>query len=240
MNRKLIFQQIYFDTQHFKGSRSIDFFNEADDHSSSITTMTEEEAIQWLFGFSQFSSMFKEEFFETPQRVRSFYGLTAPFTAIGRKPGDIDLLLVDDTSPNKAIAFECKRVKLTSTDKNTSKVNNAGAIKTGIKQVNGLQSIGFYKSYLMVILLDDSRLREYPNAMMRNSKGQSVEEIYDIPQNEPLHEDVGIVFVKVTQPTGKHFNDMAGIGFCVDKKAKELEQSSSLTNKVNALLRDKD
>ena len=72
--------------------------------------------------------------------------------------------------------------------------------------------------------------------LIRNSKSDNVEEVYDMPWDEPLHEDVGIVYVKVTQSTGKHFNEMAGVGVCIDKPAKEKEQTSLLTNKIKSLI----
>lgn len=72
--------------------------------------------------------------------------------------------------------------------------------------------------------------------MLRNSKWHEVEEVYDMPWNEPLNQDVGIIFIKVTQPTGKHFNEMAGIGICIDKNANGQEQTTSMTNKIKELI----
>lgn len=237
MNRRMVFQQTYYDSQPFTGSTSISFFNETDENALSITSLSEDQAIKWLFNSFSFADRFKQDFFNQSANVKSFFGEKQPFVITGKKPGDIDLLLVDIERPDRAIVFECKRLKVTSVDKNISKVNNVNGIKTGVKQANGLQSLGFYKSYLMIILLDDSRELDYPNTMIRNSKSELVEEIYDIPWNEPINKDVGIVFVKVTQPTGKHFNEMAGIGFCIDKTAEELVQTSSMTNKVKELIK---
>ncbi len=232
----MVFQQLYYDSQPFTGSTSISFFNETEENGTSITSLTEDSAIKWLFNSFSFADKFKRHFFNQSSNVKSFFGEKQPFVITGKKPGDIDLLLVDVERPDKVIAFECKRLKVTSLDKTTSKINNINGVKTGVKQANGLQSLGFYKSYLMIILLDDGRQLDYQNTVMRNSKSESVEEIYDIPWNEPISKDLGIVYVKVTQPTGKHFNEMAGIGFCIDKKAGELEQTSLMTNKVKELL----
>ena len=236
MKRQMIFRQTYYDSQVLTGAETISFFTETDENSASVTSMTEDQAIKWLFNTYSFGQTFKEDFFNHSNRVEAFFGEKQPFVMTGKKPGDIDILLVDKERPDQAIAFECKRLKVTSLDKTISKVNNVNGIKTGVKQANGLQSLGFYKSYLLIILLDDGRQLEYPNTMMRNSKSETVEEVYDIPWNEPIHNDVGIVFVKVTQQTGKHFNEMAGIGICVDKKAQELQQTNTMTNKIKELL----
>lgn len=233
----MIFKQSYYDSQILTGATGIRFFNETNENSDSVTSMTEDQAIKWLFNSFPFRQTFIERFFGNSNSIYSFFGKKDPFVVHGKKPGDIDILLVDKERPDKIIAFECKRLKVTSVDSPLPKVNNANGIKHGVKQANGLQSLGFYKSYLMIILLDDSRHFDYPNTMMRNSKWQEVEEIYDIPWNEPLNQDVGIVFVKITQPTGKHFNEMAGIGYCIDKEANEQEQTTSMTNRIKELLK---
>ena len=233
----MIFRQTYYDSQVLTGATKIPFFTEADENADSVTSMTEDQAIKWLFNSFSFGQTFIEGFFDNSYIVHSFFGKKDPFVIHGKKPGDIDILLVDKERPDKAIAFECKRLKVTSVNSPLPKVNNTNGIKHGVKQANGLQSLGFYKSFLLIILLDDSRHFEYPNIMMRNSKWQEVEEIYDIPWNEPINQDIGIVFIKVTQPTGKHFNEMAGIGYCIDKEANEQEQTSSMTNKIKELLK---
>ena len=235
----MIFKQQYYDAQKLDSRTTYSFFTESDSNEESVTSMTEDIAVKWLFQNSSFGQFFIQSFFEKPSGVKSFFGLTEPFTISGKKPGDIDLLLVDPERPDKAIAFECKRVKATSIDRDNSKVNNANGIKKGVIQANKYQSLGFHKSYLMIILLDDGRhFSDYPNTMMRNNNSESVENIYDIPWNENLHDDVGIVFVKITQPTGKHFNQMAGQGFCIDKNATLLQQTTAMTNKVKEHLKN--
>ena len=236
MNRTMIFRQTYYDCQPITGATEIPFFTETNENSERVTLMTEDQAIKWLFKSFSYGQTFAEGFFDNQTIVQAFFGIKEPFVVTGRKPGDIDLLLIDKNRPDKVIAFECKRLKVTSANTYLPKINNVQGIKHGVKQANGLQSLGFYKSYLMIILLDDSRHFDYPNTMMRNSKWKDVEEVYDIPWNEPLNQDVGIVFVKVTQPTGKNYNEMAGIGYCIDKEAKEQEQTTSMTNKIRELL----
>lgn len=238
MQRKMIFKQLYFDSRIFTGEKDVSFFTETDENRESVTLLTEDQAIKWLFNTYSFGKLFAEGFFNDEGCIQAFFGKKEPFVFAGRKPGDIDILLIDNERPEKAIAFECKRLKVTSVDSPLPKINNVQGIRQGVKQANGLQSLGFYKSYLMIILLDDSRHFKYPNTMMRNSKWEDVELVYDIPWNEPLNQDVGIVFVKVTQPTGKHYNEMFGIGYCIDKEAIEQEQTIPMTNKIRELLKN--
>jgi hypothetical protein len=199
--------------------------------------MTEEQAIRWLFQNNTFSKHFLENFITDTTAIRPYFGVTNPFVTGGKKPGDIDLMLVDPMRPDRTMAFECKRVKATSLCKDYSTVNNANGIRKGVLQANALQSLGFHRSYLMIILLDDGRELDYPNTMMRRSTSNNVEDIYEIPFNEKIHDDVGVVYVKVTQPTGKHFDLMGGTGVCIDKEAGRLDQSSEMTSKVVSFLR---
>jgi hypothetical protein len=237
MNRQIIFKQMFYDSQPINGKTAVSFFTENTDNDLSVTSMTEDIALRWLFQIYLFKQFFLESFFKDISAVRPFFGLTDPFVIANKKPGDIDLLLINTNLPNRPIAFECKRVKATSIDGKYSKVNNAQGIKEGTVQINKYQSLGFYKSYLMIILLDDSRQIEYANTMMRRSTSDNVEAIYEIPWNENLHDDVGVVYIKVTQPTGKNFNLMGGIGICIDKLAKPLEQTAEMNAKVMAFLK---
>jgi len=109
-------------------------------------------------------------------------------------------------------------------------------IRHGIKQANAYRELGFYQTYLLIILLDDGRAMTAPNTMFRYGKDDTLESIYSIPWQEPLHEDVGIVYVKVNQTTGKSINLTGGIGFCIDKKARLVEQHANITTGIKTIL----
>ena len=220
------------------GRTSIPFFTESDENSESVTAMSERAALQWLLSSPAFASDFSATLFEDTRLSSRLYEVVEPITHRHNKPGDIDLILCSKELLHEAIAFECKRVKVSSESPTVSRVNNSKALRTGVKQANGLQSLGFFQSYLLVILLDDVRHRNYPNIMMRNSKGVDIEEVFEIPQNEPLHADVGVIYVKITQPTGKHVNEMAGVGFCIDKAAGRQSQRELLTQNMMQLFGD--
>lgn len=240
MQRTLRWRQVYYDTQPMYGPSSIPFFVESDETSESVTSMSERAALQWLLNSPSFCLDFIATLFQDMRQSAVFYEVVEPITHRHNKPGDIDLILCSKECPHEAIAFECKRVKVTSESPTVSKVNNSRALRTGVKQANGLQSLGFFQSYLLVILLDDARHRDYPNVMMRNSQGIDIDEVFEIPQNEPLHNDVGVIYVKVTQPTGKHVNEMAGIGFFIDKVAGRQSQKELLTQNIQQLLLQKE
>jgi len=237
MKRQLIFKQVFYDTQSVGGKNAISFFTESDENDESVTSMSEDQAVKWLFQNESFRRLFIEAFFENSKNVRAYFGLTEPFTTKNKKPGDIDLLLVNSNRPDKSIAFECKRVKALSDDKGFSKVNNTGSIKHGVIQANKYQSLGFHQSYLLIILLDDARDHKAKNVLFHSTSSEQLKHLYDIPWNEPLHKDVGIIFIRIIQLTGKHIDLKGEIGLCIDKPAQLLEQTATMTNKIKELIR---
>jgi len=210
------------------------FFTESDSRDSTVTGMTEETAIKWLISNPHFRNAFISDFFDNPSAIKEFYGLQRPFTDPNKVPGDIDLLLVDPFQPQYSIAFECKRVKAISTDTG-SKVNNVQAIKKCVRQANAYRELGFYQTYLTIILLDDGRAMTTPNTMFRYGNSPAIECIYNIPWQEPLHEDVGIIYIKVNQTTGKSIELSGSVGFCIDKTANYLEQTTKMTSQIRSL-----
>jgi hypothetical protein len=212
------------------------FFQETDENESSVTELTEDQALRWVIEHPQFRNTFCRRFLPEAKTVRSFYGLQHPFTSPNNKPGDIDLLLVDPGNPHLGISFECKRVKARSQDTAPPRINNVTAIRHGIKQANAYQSLGFHQSYLLILLLDDGRTLETPNVMFRYNKSTQLNAIYDIPLNESIHPDVGVVYIRINQMTGKSIEHSVSLGLCVDKQAGKLEQTPQMTNKIRSIL----
>lgn len=88
----------------------------------------------------------------------------------------------------------------------------------------------------MIILLDDGRAMHMPNPMFNYGTGDTINYIYSISKQEPPHEDVGVIYVKVNQPTGKHINLSGGLGFCIDKPARHLDQSHHVNTGIKMIL----
>jgi hypothetical protein len=75
-----------------------------------------------------------------------------------------------------------------------------------------------------------------PNSIFNYSQASDIECIYEIPFNEPLHSDVGVIYIKVNQISSKHINHRGGLGFCIDKTAGKMEQLHDTTIKIKQLL----
>ncbi len=74
-----------------------------------------------------------------------------------RGPGDIDVLAVDPSQPDQAVAIEVKRVKMPPDSYWTSLPNKIEEIGKGCKQAGLLRAIGFQRSYLLVAVVADGR-----------------------------------------------------------------------------------
>ncbi|MBO9204202.1 MULTISPECIES: hypothetical protein [Niastella] len=237
-SRIILFKTMLMDSQPiFSNQTTYSFFNDNDENETSVTLMSEGEALEWLFKNSIFRRFFLEQFFSNPDKQRIFLRVKEPLTRYNYKPGDIDLLIIDPNNPANAIAFECKRVKSVAINEETSKINSIQKIREGVKQASALQSLGFNKSYLLILLLDDGRALLDPNTMFRYGKTPEISQMYDLPWNEPLQRDVGIVFVKVNQMTGKSINHSISVGICIEKQAERLDQLNSLTEKIIEILK---
>lgn len=237
MSRTLMFKKIVYDTQIGDGQKNINFFSENNENDESITELTEEQIVKWLFENQSFKLLFCEDLFENYKTVKSFYEISQPFTIKNKKPGDIDLLLVDSNYPEKTIVFECKRVKSLSQSDQTAKVNNIQKIKKGVVQAEFYKNLGFHQTFLVIILLDDGRNYRIPNQIFRTTNIGKYNNYYNIPREESLSEEIGIIFVKVEQTTGKHINLSGNFGVCIDRFAKPELQSLEITNKVLELIK---
>jgi hypothetical protein len=240
MNRKMLFRTIIYDTQYGNDSNVLNFFSDSSQDDESVTVMNEDQIVKWLFTNSSFYDFFVEQLFENPKNIKAFFNLESPFTEKAKKPGDIDLILVDRNSPNQAIAFECKKIKALSSVSEYPKVNGVSKIKGGVTQVQFYKKLGFHQTYLMIILLDDGRHYDTPNIMFRNTDVEHLNNLYNIPRDLLKDDGIGVVFVKVEQTSGKHINLAGNISFCIDKEAGHYIQLDSMTEKISYILNNKD
>lgn len=238
METTLYFKQIYYDRQQLNQVGKTHFFTESEDYEESVSSLTEGQAVAWLFRTPTLQRFFIEEFFEYSSSIKVYSEIEEPITEKNKIPGDIDLLLIDTQRPHQSIAFECKRVKAVYQSEGKSKVNNSNKIRKGVIQANKYRELGFHKTYLVIILLDDARASKLPNVMMRSSDASEVKHIYSMEWYEKLHPDVGLVFIKVSQPTGKGVNQFGGIGICIDKRSNPIDQTNKLNTDIKFILRN--
>lgn len=241
MKTHLVFKTIAFDSQALTASGPMTYFQESENaHSESVRDVNEAPIVRWLFSQDALRSLIVGEL--TDHDSCAVHGLNVRDPVIRKrhnKPGDVDILLCSPENPEHTIAIETKRVKVLLTGDGSQKVNKLRDLAEGIIQANGLQSLGFWKSYLMAIVLIDARERRSANTLLKYQIQEETRPIYEIPLESTLHRDVGVAVVEIVQPTGKHFNEQGSVGICVDKKASELEQPSHLTERISNWLKQR-
>lgn len=199
----------------------------------------EEDVIKWLMNSPAKKLLMDELSVDEDSFIA--WSVTRPIIEnTQEKPGDIDILICEGQSPEHAIAFQCKPVSVVAFNQDEDDVNKIPDIKEAVLQANKQRDkLGFYKNYLVIIIKAYGRKRTGSNVLFRGPTSETLKRIYEFPQRESLHDDVGIVFIEIVQPTGKSFNKMVQVGVCLDKEAAVLNQTPNLTNRVREYMRSK-
>lgn len=242
MTKLLAFKTIAFDTntlaadvpilthEYFKDQYAVDGDN--------VTKEVEEAIIKWMLGSPA------KELFLSELRVghNSFidYNVKQPIIENPqKKPGDIDLLICPGHKPTLAIAFQCKRVVVKSLG-HDDVIRKLPKVVDLVTQANEQRKqLGFHRNYLAILIMADGSKKLNDNILFRGCNQETFQKIYEFPDRERIHNDVGIVFIEISQPTGKNFKEMAVVGICIEREASPLDQSTNLTNRIEVRMRQK-
>lgn len=241
MRKILTFHGILFHVQPIRAlaeTGTLEFFENNESNSSeSVVDVHEGVIVRWLLGQPAVRSLLYSHAHLDPKNT-DHLGVGRPVIEKAHaKPGDVDWLCIGQCQPYSAVAFECKRVKVKAVGPGDDHINKIEDLGRGVAQASGLADMGFHRAFLMIIIQADGRRRQDLGQVFRGPTEQTFKRIYDFPQRESLNEDVGVVFVKVVQPTGRAHGEMAYVGVCIDKMAKPRDQSSSLTARLREYLR---
>jgi len=195
----------------------------------------EQSILKWLFSRSELKEMIFEELSVKQNACHKLEVVDPIIENPRKKPGDIDVLICEQKSPHEAIALECKRVKVIADDTGRDKVNKIDAIGNGVIQANAVMNLGFHNTCLAVLTVVDGRLRKEYNTLFRGSTDETFKRVYEFPQRNKLHKDIGIMFLELIQPTGKDITRMAAVAVAVDRRPMPRKQPVSLNNKISAL-----
>lgn len=212
------------------------FFNDDLNFKDESAAKQDEKAIlKWLFMQPELKKMLFEELL-VKQTARHKLEVGYPIIENpNKKPGDIDVLIWEEKFPHEAIALECKRVKVIVDDAGRDQVNKVDAIGNGVAQANAILNLGFYGTYLAVLTVVDGRWRKAYNTLFRGSTDETFKRVYEFPQRNRLHKDIGLCFLELIQPSGKSIDRMAAVAVAVDRPHAPREQPVSLNNKISAL-----
>jgi hypothetical protein len=242
MKKMLVFKTVAIDTLPFHAGQiipagEIEFYTENRDlDDNDVTEQGEEQILRWILSSCGRDLLLQELEVEPGSFVALSVG--PPIIERGHyKPGDIDLLVCEDNCAHLAVGIQCKRVKVKALSQEDDQYNKLPDITGGIKQANRQRDkLGFHRNYLMIVIETYGRNRSNSSVLFRGPGRETFKEIYDFPRRESLHPDVGVIFVTVTQPTGKSFDQMSVIGVCVDQHAARLVQTTQLTNRIREFM----
>jgi hypothetical protein len=204
-----------------------------------VTKEGEESIIKWLLGSPASSLLLRVLGVSRDSFIA--YSVKQPVIENSqKKPGDIDILICGEHRADQAIGIQCKAVKVVAFSQEEDDVSKLPDIKDVVLQANKQRdNLGFYRNYLAVIVKAYGRKRTQNNPLFRGPNLSTMKLLYEFPQRESLHSDVGILFIDISQPTGKSYNQMSVVGICHDQQAAHLEQSPNLTNRIKELMRRK-
>lgn len=240
MSKMLTFRMMAFDTQTLPeeiltGYTQTFFNDDLNSKDESAARQDEKTILKWIFNHPVLRMMFFEELsVKTAPRYKLEVGHPIVENP-NKKPGDIDVLIWEQECPHEAMALECKRVKVIVDDSGRDKANKVNAIGDGVAQANAVLNLGFHRTYLAVLTVVDGRLRKECNTLFRGSTNETFKRVYEFPQRDKLHKDIGIMFLELIQPTGKDIDRMAAVAIAVDRPPKPREQPVSLNNKISLL-----
>ncbi|MCC7075349.1 MAG: hypothetical protein IT383_28810 [Deltaproteobacteria bacterium] len=151
-------------------------------------------------------------------------------------PGDVDLVCAHEQNPAQAVGVEAKQVRAITSNGEEDELKRTGKILGGIRQANGLRELGFHRSYYLVLVATDGRMKTENNVFARGVRGRTVTAIQEVIFSESgkraLHPDVGVVVVELVQPAPRAFDELSNVIATVVRMARPVEQPTQLTNRV--------
>ena len=239
----LNFKTVWIDTVDFSAGQlvpagtEIDFFTDRD-APAGVPVIKEMETaiIRWLLG-----SKGRNLLLELLGLPLDSYTETAVGVPViddpQMKPGDLDLLICPHGRPDMSVAIQCKRVTVEVEGDDSDQIRKLGDTKDVVWQANKQRKrYGFHQNYLAIIIQSFVARRCSSEVILRGITPESLKRIYEFNYRDKVHDDVGIIFIDVTQPTWQSVDRMARVGVCVDREAKLLSQSDWLTNRIEEWL----
>lgn len=237
--RSLVFDYIHSHTVTIKpGTTSITLFQDDAPYSSErIPNLKEEEIVSFILADQGKRQLFLSKITSQPGLFFEALPDRELPNGVASTGGDIDLLIIENGDPSRAIAIEFKKVKIRVDSEGEQRVNNLGGLSKLINQGNQRRSQGFYKSFICAIAVIDSAEFKTPNVIVKRTNSEPTERLYNLDSAEGIHPDVGIILIEVPQPTGASYRTLSGFGVCLLRLGTPQDQPSRITNDIYSLLR---
>ena len=184
MNEDLrVFRTVVSHTVPITGNE-VKLFNESNKNESSVTDLTEQEIVKWIFAQNELRYVITEQICDLNFQDID-YKLEVKEPLLNKQEqkiiGDIDAVLIPKNNIEQTVIIEFKRIKVSTLQDNSVKTNKLVTTrKKGFSQIKKLRKFNYFKTYLGVIIEDDSRNVKSPNTILRNSNDPAVDSIFDI------------------------------------------------------------
>ncbi len=150
----------------------------------------------------------------------------------GSPEGDVDILLWKPDRLDQAVAIEVKTVKATLDGIGGDHLNRLAEFKKGVRQANDLERIGFWKIYLWVFVLVDSRLQNGGRITYDGLGGELKHEVENTISIEKLHPRVGLIHYEFVQSMDEIPLEVGSYGGHLIRLAESSEQPVGVTGWV--------
>lgn len=200
-----------------------------------ITTWDEPAVAEWLF-LDPAPAWTLGQWLHLPSpRLTRFRMPTRPFPRAHLGPGDIDVLAVHPTRPDRAVAFECKRITVRPEvfDTEFPPPSKLPDFTGGYEQANRLRRMGFHRVFLLGIVEIDCTERAHLGGLT----GPLVRVLELACPLDQLRRGVGLAFVELAQfDKDRGIEWLGGVGVKVVKNAWTFRQPKALTAHIESLL----
>jgi len=209
------------------------------DNFKAVTAFTEREILDFLFSKHNLHHLLLDELGLPKGNIKSIRELQDPIIQnTNEKPGDLDLVLFSLDSVHRAVVIEAKCVKARTLKSGIIVLNKEKNIAKGISQVNQYLKFGFHRTYLLMILLDDGQHNKRFNQWLRDTNLGVSRKLFNKNFLKSLHPDIGLIYLKVNQITGKSILQSGKISLLTAKIAKKKKQKKTTTNAISSLQLD--
>jgi len=157
-------------------------------------------------------------------------------TIPGERQGDIDVILCDPARPHEAVAYEVKRIKFgTPALRPGGKPNKLKEVKKATQQANRLAEIGFWKVFLYLIVVVDSRERNSGTVSYEGLSAYEKSMIEPYLKVSELDSGIGYSVLACTQPTDNPPFSVGSLNMQLRRLPVPAQQDAQLTRWVEEL-----
>ena len=153
----------------------------------------------------------------------------------GRFRGDVDILLCAPGQPEKAVAYEVKRIKFGMSQLRKGKPSKLGELEKAKQQANRLAKVGFWKVFLYVFTVVDSREQNKGQRSYAGLSNDLKQMIQSAVSTQGLDERVGLFVADLTQSTDNHPFTIDSFGGVLRRMPTAAPQSEELTKWVDQI-----